>query len=76
MFHVTLGEEKGEALAGLRRPERVLSAQTVRAAKEPGKYFDGNGLYLRVDPNGSRFWVQRIVVRGKRREIGLVARAL
>jgi integrase len=53
-----------------RRPERALTAQAVKSAK-PGKHFDGNGLYLRVDPNGSRFWVQRIVIRGKRSEIGL-----
>lgn len=39
--------------------------------QEPGKYFDGHGLYLRVEPNGSRFWVQRIVIRGKRCELGL-----
>ena len=45
--------------------------QLVRTATEPGKYFDGNGLYLRVEPNGSRFWVQRITVRGRRRELGL-----
>lgn len=43
----------------------------VRTVSEPGKYFDGNGLYLRVEPNGSRFWVQRITVRGRRRELGL-----
>lgn len=54
-----------------RRPEKALSALAVRNAKEPGKYFDGNGLYLRVEPNGARFWVQRIVIRGKRCELGL-----
>ena len=48
-----------------------MTAQEVKAATGPGKYFDGHGLYLRVDPNGSRFWVQRIVIRGKRTEIGL-----
>ncbi len=32
---------------------------------------DGNGLYLRVQPTGSRNWVQRIVIRGRRRDIGL-----
>ncbi|ODT70929.1 MAG: integrase [Pelagibacterium sp. SCN 63-23] len=59
-----------------RRPEKALSAQLVRNATEPGKYFDGNGLYLRVEPNGSRFWVQRITVRGRRRELGLGSPAL
>lgn len=59
-----------------RRPEKALTAQAVKNAREPGKYFDGNGLYLRVDPNGSRFWVQRIIIRGKRCEIGLGSASL
>src|SRR4028118_2296955 len=54
-----------------RRPEKALTAAFVRSAQEPGKCFDGHGLYLRVDPNGSRFWVQRIAIRGKRTELGL-----
>lgn len=58
-------------MKGTRQPEKALTAQFVRAAKAPGKYFDGHGLYLRVDKNGSRFWVQRITIRGKRRELGL-----
>lgn len=59
-----------------RRPEKALTAQFVRSVQEPGKYFDGHGLYLRVEPNGSRFWVQRITIRGKRCELGLGAPAL
>lgn len=54
-----------------RRPEKALTAQAVKAALVPGKYFDGHGLYLRVDGNGSRFWIQRITIRGKRCELGL-----
>lgn len=54
-----------------RRPEKALTAQGVKNAVKPGKYFDGNGLYLRVDANGARFWVQRITIRGKRTELGL-----
>lgn len=55
-----------------RRAANVLTAIKVRTAG-PGKYHDGGGLglYLRVEPNGSRFWVQRIAVNGKRRELGL-----
>ena len=34
-------------------------------------YADGNGLYLLVDPSGAKRWVQRIVIRGKRRNLGL-----
>lgn len=59
-----------------RRPEKALTAQAVKAASAPGKYFDGHGLYLRVDGNGSRFWVQRITIRGKRCELGLGAPSL
>lgn len=59
-----------------RRPEKALTAQAVKNATTPGKYFDGHGLYLRVDPNGARFWVQRITIRGKRCEIGLGSPAL
>ncbi len=56
-----------------RRASKALTAALVRNTQEPGKYHDGGGLglYLRVEPNGSRFWVQRIMIRGKRRELGL-----
>ncbi len=56
-----------------RRAEKALSAAFVRTVQKPGKYHDGGGtgLYLRVDPNGARFWVQRITIRGKRRELGM-----
>ncbi|TBA65363.1 site-specific integrase [Rhizobium ruizarguesonis] len=72
MFPLGLGEGKGERLTTLnRRPQKALTAQFVKNASTPGKYFDGHGLYLRVDDGGGRYWVQRIVIRGKRREIGL-----
>lgn len=68
----------GEAVPShlTRRPEKALTAQAVKNATTPGKYFDGHGLYLRVDANGSRFWIQRITVRGRRCEIGLGSPAL
>jgi integrase len=59
------------ATEGTRKPERALTAQFVRTVKAPGKYFDGHGLILRVQSNGARQWVQRIVIRGKRCELGL-----
>lgn len=54
-----------------RKPERALSVRFVETVKEPGKYFDGQGLFLRVAKNGARQWVQRITIRGKRCELGL-----
>ena len=53
-----------------RRLTHRLSAQFVRHAP-PGFHCDGNGLNLRVDPSGARRWVQRLVVRGRPRMLGL-----
>jgi integrase len=48
-----------------------LSAQFVRTAK-PGRYCDGDGLYLLVKKSGARFWVFRYKVNSsKLREAGL-----
>ena len=47
----------------------------VSDAREAGKgdYHDGlgTGLILRVQPSGTRSWVQRLVIKGKRCELGL-----
>ena len=43
----------------------------VKALKEPGRYGDGGTLYLVVAPGGSKSWVQRFTVNGKRRDHGL-----
>ncbi|MFS0770796.1 tyrosine-type recombinase/integrase [Sphingomonas sp. 1P08PE] len=47
-----------------------LTAISIRNAK-PGRYADGDGLYLLVKPGGSRSWLLRIQVDGRRRDIGL-----
>lgn len=59
------------ATKGIRKPQKALTARFVDTVNEPGKYFDGNGLFLRVQPNGARQWVQRVTIRGKRCELGL-----
>ena len=53
-----------------RRLTQRLSAAFVRTA-ESGFYCDGHGLNLRVDPSGARQWVQRLVIRGRPRMLGL-----
>lgn len=53
-----------------RHPDKALSAVAVRNAP-PGRYADGNGLYLQVDESGARRWIQRIAILGRRRELGL-----
>lgn len=47
-----------------------LTAPAVRAAL-PGRHYDGDGLYLNVQPGGARSWLLRVQVDGKRRDIGL-----
>ncbi|WP_306132233.1 tyrosine-type recombinase/integrase [Roseivivax marinus] len=65
------GKTQPSARKSGQHPEKALSAAFVRAVKDPGKYFDGHGLFLKVERSGAKRWVQRIVIRGKRREIGL-----
>jgi integrase len=48
-----------------------LTALAVKAAIEPGRYQDGDGLMLIVKPSGSRSWQVRVQVDGKRRDFGL-----
>ena len=52
-------------------PQKKLTAVSIRNARKAGRYADGNGLYLVVDPSGAKRWIQRIVVRGKRTDLGL-----
>ena len=48
-----------------------LSAAQVRTLKKPGRYSDGNTLLFVVAPNGRRYWLQRLTVDGKRRDVVL-----
>ena len=48
-----------------------LSATRVKALRDPGRYSDGDGLHLFISKRGSKSWVQRITVDGRRRDIGL-----
>jgi integrase len=52
-------------------PEQALSALRVKNLTAPGRYADGNGLYLVVDPSGAKRWLLRTVIQGRRRDIGL-----
>ena len=55
-------------------PKEVFNAITpakARQEKVPGRYADGNGLYLVVSDSGARWWIWRGTVHGRRREIGM-----
>lgn len=62
---------KGPGKPKGKHPDKALTALKVKQVKEPGRYADGNGLYLVVDPSGAKRWLLRIMVRGKRVDIGL-----
>ena len=48
-----------------------LTFAKIKSLKEPGFYGDGGTLYLRIAPGGSKQWVQRLVIRGRRHDLGL-----
>ena len=55
-------------------PNRKLDVKTVEAAKpRAGKYrlSDGGGLLLEIVPSGAKVWLARVMVAGKRRDMGL-----
>src|SRR5204863_6872566 len=75
----SVGERKGERIHLSPMPQEArgmahagkLSAVEVTRAKGPAVLHDGGGLYLRISPTGSRSWVFRFQLDGKRRDMGL-----
>ena len=54
-----------------RHPDRALTDSFCSTVAEAGQYADGNGLLLLVEPSGARRWIQRLVVNGRPRKLGL-----
>lgn len=50
---------------------KKLSALGVARLNEPGYYGDGAGLWLQVSSTGTKSWIFRFQLAGKRREMGL-----
>ena len=48
-----------------------LIASAIHSITDPGKYYDQNGLILVVAASGSKRWVWRGTVHGRRRDLGL-----
>lgn len=62
-----------------RHPHKALSARTVQTTTATGKVqrlADGGGLYLLVAPSGSKSWMLRTLIQGKRSDLGLGSVAL
>ena len=49
----------------------ALSNMKIKSLGDPGRYGDGGGLYLVVAKGGTKSWVQRVTINGKRRDLGL-----
>ena len=52
-------------------PPKKMTDAFVRTVEQPGKYCDQHGLMLRVLPTGSKQWIWRGTVRGRRVDLGL-----
>ena len=53
------------------RPVKRLSARCVDTIGKPGRYADGDGLYLIVSPKGAKRWQFLFRWQGKLKEMGL-----
>ena len=48
-----------------------LTVAGIKALTEPGRYSDGDTLFLNIAPGGSKSWIQRLTIEGRRRDLGL-----
>ena len=48
-----------------------LTATAIKAANEPGRYGDGDGLFLVIGKKGGKSWVLRVQKNGRRQDFGL-----
>ena len=71
MVGMTLPRRPSKRKLGGRHPQNALTPAFVRNVSRAGRYCDGNGLYLDVRPTGSRGWIQRLTIRGRRTELWL-----
>ena len=49
----------------------ALKVKALRPGEKTERYGDGRGLYLVIRPGGSRAWIQRITIDGRRTDVGL-----
>ena len=51
--------------------KKCLTSTAAKHIKAPGFYRADVSLYLKVTQAGGKFWIQRLVINGKRKDIGL-----
>ena len=67
----TCGKIVGQIVGQKLRTKNKLTPLALKKLKVPGRYSDGNNLYLKIEDTGSRRWILRLSVNGKRREMGI-----
>ncbi len=70
-FHVTPRKCVGLGWGYCKGDVMTLTAAKAKSIRERGRYGDGRGLYLTVSPGGSKAWMLRIAIDGRRRDVGL-----
>jgi hypothetical protein len=53
------------------RESNLLNQLDVSRPKPPGRYHDGDGLYLQVSKWGTKAWILRYMLNGRPRTMGL-----
>ncbi len=53
------------------RIKNKLTRLALKKINHPGRYSDGNNLYLKVEETGSKRWILRLTIKGRRRDMGL-----
>ena len=51
------------------RIKNKLTPLALKKINHPGRYSDGNNLYLKVEETGSKRWILRLRINGRRRDI-------
>ena len=65
------GKIVGQIVGQKLRIKNKLTSLALKKITQPGRYSDGNNLYLKVEETGSRRWILRLSINGKRRDMGL-----
>lgn len=48
-----------------------LNANKIKSMNEAGMFSDGKGLYLKITKSGTKSWIHRYKLKGRRRDMGL-----
>ena len=69
----TCGKIVGQIVGQKLRIKNKLTSLALKKITQPGRYSDGNNLYLKVEETGSRRWILRLSINSKKEIWGLAA---